>query len=42
MIDEYMRQRDVALSLPQSEDNSSLERLEKITNKMEKMTRNEK
>jgi len=43
MIDEYTRQRDVAqTSSPQGGDSSSLERIEKTTNKLEKLAKNEK
>jgi len=43
MIDKYTRQRDVAqTSLSRDENNSSLERIEKTTNKLEKLAKNEK
>jgi len=43
MINKYTRQRDVAqTNLSRSENNSSLKRIEKTTNKLEKLVKNEK
>jgi len=42
MIDEYTRQCDVAPISSQSEDDSLLERLKKMTNKIKRATKDKK